>query len=72
MKANKTSITTKAVINLKPGDVLIGKQGGQSVVEYASDQSSGLLGFLRVKTEHGHLYLEMNKKAKVLSNPKKE
>lgn len=67
----KPVIITKAATDIRPGDVLIGERGGQSVVEYSSNHS-GLLGFLRIKTEHGHLYLDMSKEVRVLSNPENE
>lgn len=72
MKAHQHSTITKEVVNLNPGDVLIGKHGGHSVVEFRSDPHSALLGFIRVKTEHGQLYLAMNKKVKILSEPKND
>lgn len=66
MKASKEQrIIRKAVIDLLPGDILIGKQGGHSVVEDSSDHS-GLLGFMRVETEHGHLYMELDTEVRVL------
>lgn len=69
MKASQPHIITKSVIDLQPGDILIGSQGGRSVIEDSSDQS-GLLGFLRVETEHGHLYMELDAEVKVQENPK--
>ena len=70
MKAtHKPATAIKAVIDLRPGDVLIGKHGGQSVIEESSD-TSGLLGLMRVETEHGHLYMEMDKRVEVLAPPK--
>lgn len=65
------SIITKTVTDIKSGDVLVGEYGGHSVVEYVSNRS-GLLGFLRIKTEHGHLYLDMSQEVRVLPNPEKE
>ena len=64
MKASRHPIT-KAVIDLLPGDILIGKKGGQSVVEDSSDHS-GLLGFMRIETEHGHLYMELDTEVTVI------
>lgn len=69
MKASQQHIITKSVIDLQPGDILIGSQGGRSVIEDSSDQS-GLLGFLRVETEHGHLYMELDAEVKVQEKPK--
>lgn len=66
--ANQPTVITKAVIDLNPGDVLIGKHGGKSVIEDSSDRS-GLLGLMRIETEHGPLYMEMDKEVKVLPNP---
>lgn len=71
MKVHQKTIT-KEVSHLDPGDVLVGKHGGHSVVEFCSDPHSALLGFMRIKTEHGQLYLPMNKKIRVLSDSKKE
>lgn len=66
MQASKQPATIKkAVIDLLPGDILIGKQGGQSVVEDSSDRS-GHLGFMRVETEHGQLYMELDTEVTVL------
>jgi phosphosulfolactate synthase (CoM biosynthesis protein A) len=65
MKATKQHTVTKAVIDLLPGDILIGKKGGQSVVEDSSDHS-GLLGFMRIETEHGHLYMELDTEVTVM------
>lgn len=69
MKASQQHIITKSVIDLQPGDILIGSQGGRSAIEDSSDQS-GLLGFLRVETEHGHLYMELDAEVKVQEKPK--
>ena len=69
MQASKQPTKTKAVIDLRPGDILIGKQGGHSIVEDSSDHS-GLLGFMRVETEHGHLYMELDSEVTVLEKPK--
>lgn len=69
MEANKQSATSKkAVIDLQPGDILIGRQGGHSVVEDSSDHS-GHLGFMRIETEHGQLYMELDTEVTVLENP---
>ena len=51
--------THKAVTDLQPGDILVGTDGGHSRVKDSSD-TSGLLGFRRIETEHGHLYLEVD------------
>lgn len=72
MKVHQQSTIAKAVVDLTPGDVLVGKHGGHSVVEFCSDPHSALLGFMRIKTEHGQLYLAMNKKVRVLPDSKKE
>lgn len=69
MKASRSPVITKSVIDLQPGDILIGSQGGQSVIEDSSDQS-GLLGFLRVETEHGHLYMELDAEVQVMEKSK--
>lgn len=69
MEASKQYATIKkAVIDLQPGDILVGKQGGHSVVEDSSDHS-GHLGFMRVVTEHGQLYMELDTEVTVLQNP---
>lgn len=65
MKATNQRTITKAVIDLLPGDILIGKKGGHSVVEDSSDHS-GLLGFMRIETEHGHLYMELDTEVTVI------
>jgi hypothetical protein len=55
---------TKEVIELQPGDVLIGEAGGQSLVEEIEDSSS-LPGLRRVFTEHGHLYIDPEAEVRV-------
>lgn len=69
MPASESATTKKAVIDLQPGDILIGRQGGHSVVEDSSDHS-GHLGFMRVETEHGQLYMELDTEVTVLENPR--
>lgn len=68
MKESQQRTINKAVIDLMPGDVLVGAKGGQSVVEDSSDHS-GLLGFMRIETEHGHLYMELDAQVTVLAQP---
>lgn len=65
MQASQQKTTKKHVMDLKPGDILVGKQGGHSIIEDSSD-TSGLLGFVRVETEHGQLYMELDKEVTVL------
>jgi hypothetical protein len=67
---NPTTIT-KHVIDLMPGDILIGRQGGHSVIEDSSDHS-GNLGLMRIETEHGNLYMELHAEVKVLVQAKKK
>lgn len=52
------SSSTLRVVDLRPGDVLLGEQDGSSVV-YDVGGESLLAGFWTVRTEHGTLLLDM-------------
>ena len=70
MQARQQPSRPKPARDLNPGDILIGSQGGQSVVVEEPSGNSGLIGFIRVETEHGHLFLETDAEVQVTGKDK--